>query len=804
MNNEKNTVVKSAADRVRAVVDDVRENVVGTFTRTREDGIPRALLAALPEALRISKPVLHLLAAFMLAGTPITLGVRPFGLAFFSSCGSTLPFAYAGAVLRTVIGGRDDIWITLLSYTLLFALRILVGILSDENGVRRTLEDSIRIRMAVSVIGALAVGAYTAIVDSFSLASLGAFALYCTATPALTFLYHGIMSPGSDDVTSVYREAGAGAIAVSVVFSLRGIAPFSVDLSVLASFILTQLVTVKRGTVKGIVLGLFCGLSLPVALVPIYALSAFAAGVLCRASRYIAVSAAVMASLSWTVYAGGYASALTYSPELIISGIAVSTAYALGLVTLPASRRADDALPHEALLAAEKSRTAETDAQIEAEANAFSGMSDMLFRLSDKLRRPSLYDIREACDNAISSFCRHCRRRDGCWVEHDAEMSDAVSKIASTLHERGALGRGDVPDAFSMYCSQPDRVADRLTLGYARLLENLIDRDKTEVMAFDYSAMSAVLRDVITQRGGEYDVNSALSARMTSLLSENRIAARRVCVFGERKRTVYISDIRLSGLHVGGDDLRRLAMRACGGEFSPPTFELSGPYVNATLTSVPSMSVSYERAQSKKDESNQNGDVASGFSCRDDRWCAVLSDGMGSGREAALTSGICALFIEKMMSAGNTAAVTLKMLNCLLRAKRSECSATVDLFDLDLLSGKARFIKSGAAPSYVVRGSSVYKISSKTIPVGIVRTLDAEETTITLYEGDIVVLVSDGITRAEDDCAWLYSLLASCSSSPIRDTADAILRESARRHGRDDDATVCIMRVTPPSPAPMC
>ena len=133
-----------------------------------------------------------------------------------------------------------------------------------------------------------------------------------------------------------------------------------------------------------------------------------------------------------------------------------------------------------------------------------------------------------------------------------------------------------------------------------------------------------------------------------------------------------------------------------------------------------------------------------------------------------------------------------------------ELIARDDLFDLDLLSGKARFIKSGAAPSYVVRGSSVYKISSKTIPVGIVRTLDAEETTITLYEGDIVVLVSDGITRAEDDCAWLYSLLASCSSSPIRDTADAILRESARRHGRDDDATVCIMRVTPPSPAPMC
>ena len=238
---------------------------------------------------------------------------------------------------------------------------------------------------------------------------------------------------------------------------------------------------------------------------------------------------------------------------------------------------------------------------------------------------------------------------------------------------------------------------------------------------------------------------------------------------------MFISDIKLSGLHIGEDDLRQLAKKVCGGEFSSPTFELSGQLVNATLKSTRSRAVLFERAQSKMDESAANGDVASGFECRDDRYCALISDGMGSGREAAFTSGMCALFIERMMSAGNSASVTLKMLNCLLRAKGSECSATVDLFDLDLLTGKARFIKSGAAPSFVVRG-----------------------TTVDISVGDIIVLVSDGITKCEDDCAWLYSMLSSSADRQTSDIARGILREAERRLGRGDDATVCVLRITEP------
>ena len=782
--------------RMKEKATEFKNAVSLEFAAAQErDGTVQAALTSSATLIRIAMPVIHMMASFMFAGTSITLGAYPFGIAFFAACGRSMPWAYAGAILRIITDGRD-VLINAAAYTLLLVLRLLSRVLSADAGRKK--EDSIRIRMAISIIGAASLGAYSVIANAFSLPSLGGFVLMCALCPALTFLYYGTLTEKRETFLHLYREAGMGAIAVSLVFALRGIAPLTIDLSVLLAFVLTQYVTVKRGWIKGAVLGLFMGLALPVTIVPIYFLAAVASGFLYRGSPYIALSAAVMAALSWTVYAGGYKIVLSYSAEIIIGGIITASLFASDVIAVEDKPKDPDTIPHEVLLAAEQGKNTSVREQITSEAEAFSGMSDMLFRLSDKVRRPSMYDIREVAEAESSALCRRCKSRERCWVENESVLSDAVSKLVSTLHSSGVINKEDIPDELMRHCSQPEAVTERMNQGYAKLLEDLIERDKTEVMAFDYSAMSAVLRDVIAQRDGEYEINASLYSKLSALLRENKINARRVCIFGERRKTVFISDIKLSGLHIGEDDLRRLASRACGGTFSTPSFELSGSLVNATLTNDVSYSVNFERVQSKKDESAANGDVAVGFECRDDRYCALLSDGMGSGREAALTSGMCALFIEKMMTAGNSASVTLKMLNCFLRARGSECSATVDLFDFDLITGKARFIKSGAAPSYVVRGTNVYKISSHTIPVGIMRALDAEETSIELCTDDIVVLVSDGITKCDEDCAWLYSMLVMSADRPIADTAAAIIREAERRSGRDDDATVCIVRITAP------
>ena len=87
----------------------------------------------------------------------------------------------------------------------------------------------------------------------------------------------------------------------------------------------------------------------------------------------------------------------------------------------------------------------------------------------------------------------------------------------------------------------------------------------------------------------------------------------------------------------------------------------------------------------------------------------LLSDGMGSGKMASLASEVSAMFLDKMLSAGAGLEITLRMLNHILRANTGEVSTTVDLCELDRVTGEVKFVKSGAAPSYVIRGDSLFK-----------------------------------------------------------------------------------------------
>ena len=172
---------------------------------------------------------------------------------------------------------------------------------------------------------------------------------------------------------------------------------------------------------------------------------------------------------------------------------------------------------------------------------------------------------------------------------------------------------------------------------------------------------------------------------------------------------------------------------------------------------------------------------------------------MGSGREAAAVSEICTRFMGSMLGVGQMNSELLSMLNGFLRGRCEgnlcECSATFDMMELDLISGETEFFKSGAAPSYVYRDGSLFKLRSFTMPIGILEETDSKSVKFKLSEGDVVVMMSDGVTGGEDECPWLFDLLLqNVGSAGLERTADLILKY-AIGHGSNDDISVAVIRV---------
>ncbi|MBR3998431.1 MAG: SpoIIE family protein phosphatase, partial [Clostridia bacterium] len=90
-----------------------------------------------------------------------------------------------------------------------------------------------------------------------------------------------------------------------------------------------------------------------------------------------------------------------------------------------------------------------------------------------------------------------------------------------------------------------------------------------------------------------------------------------------------------------------------------------------------------------------------------------------------------------------------------------------------------------------------FRLQSKTVPIGIIRALDAEMIKFDVEEGDTVVMVSDGAAKSYEDAPWLLELMTydeTVLHGDERRAAMTIVSEAAMR-GSDDDISAGIVRI---------
>jgi stage II sporulation protein E len=222
------------------------------------------------------------------------------------------------------------------------------------------------------------------------------------------------------------------------------------------------------------------------------------------------------------------------------------------------------------------------------------------------------------------------------------------------------------------------------------------------------------------------------------------------------------------------------------------------------IKEAPAISVTYSLRSSTAAGQELCGDDLVAFCDDDAHFYACISDGMGSGRRAAAASQVVVDFIECMLSSGaatygRSARSIIEMLNGFLRTKNfgsvDECSATVDLLELDTVNKSAFFCKCGAAPTYVYRGGSLFKLRSDTLPIGIMAEVDCRAIKFSVDAGDLLVMMSDGVVQGRDECPWLYDLLrANADKSSPDSIADKIIKY-AKNSGSTDDISVAVIKI---------
>jgi len=191
------------------------------------------------------------------------------------------------------------------------------------------------------------------------------------------------------------------------------------------------------------------------------------------------------------------------------------------------------------------------------------------------------------------------------------------------------------------------------------------------------------------------------------------------------------------------------------------------------------------------------GDTSCSVILQDGRGMVALSDGMGHGEQAALSSRQTVELLRLCLDAGYTRQQTLTAVNgMLLLGGGGERFATADILTVDLWKGEAVLDKLGAAASWLYQQGVLTRLCGDALPLGIIEEIDMTGCSFTLQPGDAVVLLTDGIEDAFQTTDALEHAIQSalCCESPQMAAARLLEEAFAADDGqrRDDQSVVFV------------
>lgn len=193
--------------------------------------------------------------------------------------------------------------------------------------------------------------------------------------------------------------------------------------------------------------------------------------------------------------------------------------------------------------------------------------------------------------------------------------------------------------------------------------------------------------------------------------------------------------------------------------------------------------------------SKLSGDSSSSFTDSTGKQYIVLSDGMGSGKNAAVDSHMVIGLFRRLVCSGMKPELAVRLVNSVMVTKsREESFATLDAVILDLDSCTLKSVKSGAAPTIIRRGNDVMKLSSPVFPIGIIEEAELCISEQKLNEGDMIIMFSDGITEN----AYLFIKELLLGNGDIRSIVCEITAKAGvfNPNSRSDDVTVIGIKIT--------
>ena len=415
-------------------------------------------------------------------------------------------------------------------------------------------------------------------------------------------------------------------------------------------------------------------------------------------------------------------------------------------------------------------------------------------------------------NTVTNNVCKDCSLFRTCWENDVYNTYQNILSLFMKIEEQGSITDKDIRGMLGRRCRRTVEMAATISCVWDVCQVNCFWQKKLNESKDLVSSQLHGVADIISRLVKQTEIKDKpeeeVEARLVELLELNGLNIKDVSVF-KRNNSYHCHLIKRTcrGFKECSDKVAPIVEDFLGVRMSlgycECAMETGARTCEISLVPRRLLDLDLGVARKMKTGNTVSGDSFSSLFLHS-KTALILSDGMGSGAKAARESLATVNLLKRLLETGFDRDLAVKTVNATLALRSPEDSfSTVDLAVIDLFSGKADFVKIAAAPSFVKKGGNIHLVSSNSLPIGILDTVDYEPVTFDLASGDLLLMTSDGLLDAGRNSQfngdWVIKELQKFNHEDPQRIADYLVARAEEMSGGKvkDDITVVVVRVVP-------
>ena len=398
--------------------------------------------------------------------------------------------------------------------------------------------------------------------------------------------------------------------------------------------------------------------------------------------------------------------------------------------------------------------TKDTKNKIKELSFSYEKLSQILKKMPVSQWRLNEEEIATILGRVSIEACRDCENFYECYKENQEVLHKEVKNMLWQMERQGHLQTENLPEYFRTNCIRQKEFLPALVQSYEIMSVHKIWSNKMLIqrraMASQMEEMSRILFGCSIMLGFDKTKENKAEKMFRKQLKKEKVLAGPIRFYenGAKKQEVILMAVSKEG-NYPTEKVAAILSRCLGKNMIPSEDCRLSVYKRNTLLRFEEDRNYYllsGNAGIPRAGNEVSGDIFSVMKLKEGKQVCILADGMGTGEHAREESKCVVELMEQFLQSGFREEETIRLANSMLTfgMERNRYSS-FDFFSFHLYSGMLKVMKSGSAATFIIRKEEVEIIESKTPPAGILWEVEFDVLYKKLYDGDKIVLISDGV-----------------------------------------------------------